>query len=66
MTDYVFLSTALVAAILTGVAMLAMLATFVVGALGQSGRRFTVVLFVCLAVIWVGAVLVVVLIKPAI
>ncbi len=66
MTDYVFLSTASVAAILAGVAVLSMLATFAIGALGRSGRRPTVALFVCLAAIWVGAVLVVVLIKLAI
>ncbi len=63
MTDYVFLSTASVAAILAGVAALAVLAKRVIGALGRSGRGFTMALFVSLAVIWAGAVLVIVLIK---
>jgi hypothetical protein len=63
MSDYVFLSTASVVIILVGVALLAMLATLTIGALGRSGRGSTVALFVSLAVIWVGAVFVVMLIK---
>ncbi len=63
MTDYVFLSTASVTAILAGVAALAVLATLAIGALGRSGRGFTMALFVSLAVIWAGAVLVIVLIR---
>ena len=69
MTDYVFLSAASVAAILAGVAALAalaVLATLAIGALGRSGGCSTVALFVSLAVIWAGAVLVIVLIKLAI
>ena len=63
MTDYVFLSTASVAIILAGVAMLTMLLTFAIGVLGRPERNYTVALFSCLAVIWAGAVLVIVLIK---
>ncbi len=67
MTDYVFLSTATVAIILVGLALLAMLATLTIGALGRSsGRSSIVTLFVSLAVIWMGAVLVVMLIKLSI
>ena len=54
MTDYVFLSTASVAAILVGVAMLTMLLTFAIVVLGRPERNYTVVLFGCLALIWAG------------
>jgi hypothetical protein len=63
MTDYVFLSTASVAVTLAGVAMLAMLLTLAIGVLGQPERNYTVALFSGLAVIWAGAILVIVLIK---
>jgi hypothetical protein len=63
MTDYVYLSTASVAATLAGVAMLAMLLTFAIGALGRPERNYTAALFSCLAVIWAGAIFVIVLIK---
>ncbi len=63
MTDYVFLSTAFVAIILAGVALLAMLLTLAIGVLGQPERNYTATLFGLLAVIWAGAILVIVLIK---
>jgi len=63
MTDYVFLSTAAVAIILAGIAMLTMLLTFAIGVLGRPQRNYTVALFGCLAVIWAGAISVIVLIK---
>jgi hypothetical protein len=63
MTDYVFLSTTAVAIILAGVAMLTMLLTFAIGVLGRPERNYTVALFGCLALIWAGAILVIVLIK---
>ncbi len=63
MTDYVFLSTPAVAIILAGVAMLTMLLTFAIGVLGRPERNYTVALFGCLALIWAGAILVIVLIK---
>ena len=63
MTDYVFLSTASVAIILAVVAMLTMLLTFAIGVLGRPERNYTVALFGCLAVIWAGAVIVIVLMK---
>ena len=66
MTDDVFLSTASVAIILAGVASLAMLLTFAIGVLGRPERNYTVALFGCLALIWAGAVIVIVLIKRAI
>ncbi len=63
MTDYIFLSTTAVAIILAGVAMLTMLLTFAIGVLGRPQRNYTVALFGCLALIWAGAILVIVLIK---
>ena len=63
MTDYVFLSTAAVAIILAGVAMLAMLLTLALGVLGQPERNYTATLFGLLAVSWAGAIFVIVLIK---
>ena len=63
MSDYVFLSTAAVAIILSGVAMLTMLLTFAIGVLGRPERNYTVVLFGCLALIWAGAISGIVLIK---
>ena len=47
----------------TGVAMLTMLLTFAIGVLGRPERNYTVALFGCLALIWAGAILVIVLIK---
>ncbi len=63
MTDYVFLSTAAVAIILAGVALLAILLTFAIGVLGRPQRNYTVALFGGLGIIWAGAILVIVLIK---
>ena len=63
MSDYVFLSTTAVAIILAGVAMLAMLLTFAIGVLGRPQRNYTVAFFGCLALIWAGAISVIVLIK---
>ena len=63
MTDYVFLSTASVAAILACVALLTVVAAFAVEVLRRPGRGSTAALFGCLAAIWAGAVLVVILIK---
>ena len=63
MTDYVFLSTAAVAIILAGVAMLTMLLTLAIRALGRPERNYTAALFSSLAVIWAGAIFVIVLIK---
>ena len=62
----VFLSTAVVAIILAGVALLAMLGTLAIGVLGQPERNYTVALFGLLAVIWAGAILVIILIKDQI
>ena len=63
MTDYVFLSTAFVAIILAGVALLAMLLTLAIGVLGQPERNYGATLFGLLAGSWAGAILVIVLIK---
>jgi hypothetical protein len=63
MTDYVSLSSAAVAVILAGVAMLTMLLTLAIGALGRPERNYTAALFSCLGIIWAGAILVIVLIK---
>jgi hypothetical protein len=63
MTDYIFLSTASVALILAGVAMLTMLLTLAIGLLGRPERNYTVPLFSGLALIWAGAILAIVLIK---
>ena len=60
MTDYVYLSTAAVANILLGVAMLL---TFAIGVVCRPQRNYIEVLFGCLALIWAGAILVIVLIK---
>jgi hypothetical protein len=66
MTDHVYLSTASVAIILVGVAILAMLTTLVLGAFGEPERSYKVVLFICLAVIWATAILVVGFVGPTI
>ena len=63
MTDYIFLSTAAVAIILAGAALLAMLLTFAIGVLGRPQRTYTVALFGGLGIIWAGTILVIVLIK---
>jgi hypothetical protein len=65
MTSGVYLSTASVAAILAGVALLAVLSAFTVAPFGRYGRRRYIVAFlVCLVAIWAGAVLIIVLIRP--
>jgi hypothetical protein len=63
MTYQVFLSTAVVAIILAGAAMLAVLLTLVMGALGRPERTYTVTLFSGLGIIWAGVILVIVLLK---
>jgi hypothetical protein len=63
MIDQAFLSTTAVAIILAGVAMLTMLLTLAIGALSRPERNYTATLFGLLAVIWAGAILVIVLIK---
>jgi hypothetical protein len=63
MTYDVFLSTVAVATLLVGVAVLATLASLVLGAFGELDRSYTVPLFGCLAVIWAMAGLVIVLIR---
>jgi hypothetical protein len=63
MTDYVFLSTASVAVILAGVAMLTTLLSLAIGLLGRAERNYTAALFSGLGIIWAGAILVIVLIK---
>ena len=63
MIDQVLLSTAAVAIILAGVAMLAMLLTLALGALGQPERNYSATLFGLLAVILAGAIFVIVLIR---
>jgi hypothetical protein len=63
MTNHAFLSTASVAIILAGVAMLSMLLTLAIGTLGRPERNYTVALFGCLALIWAGAISLIVLIK---
>ena len=45
------------------VASIATLLTFAIGVLGRPERNYTVALFGCLALIWAGAILVIVLIK---
>jgi hypothetical protein len=60
-TDHVFLSTASVAIILVGVALLA---TLTIGTLSRTSERGSIAAVpVSLAVIWVGAVFVVMLTK---
>ena len=59
----VFLSTAVVAIILAGVAMLTMLLTLAIGALGQPERNYSATLFGLLAGSWAGAIFMIVLIK---
>ena len=63
MTDHAFLSPAAVTIILAVVAMLAMLLTLAIGGLGRPERNYTVTLFGLLAVIWAGAIFMIVLIK---
>jgi hypothetical protein len=63
MTDFVFLSTASVAIILAGVAVLTMLLTLAIWVLGRPERNYSVALFGSLALIWAGAISVIVLIK---
>jgi hypothetical protein len=66
MTSGVYLSTTSVAAILAGVALLAVLSAFTLAPFGRYGRRYIVAFLVCLVAIWAGAVFIIVLIRPTI
>ena len=63
MIDQVLLSTAAVAIILAGVAMLTTLLSLAIGLLGRPERNYSATLFGLLAGIWVGAIFVIVLIR---
>jgi hypothetical protein len=66
MTSGVFLSTASVAAIMAGVALLALLSALTLVPFGRYERRYIVAFWVCLVAIWVGAVFIMVLIRRAV
>jgi hypothetical protein len=63
MTSGVFLSPASVVAILTGVALLALLSAFTLAPLDRYAGRYVAALWVCLVAIWAGAVFIIVLIR---
>jgi ABC-type sugar transport system permease subunit len=62
MTKGEFLSTAYIAAILGGVATLAVLSALTLAPFDRLGRRSIVAFFVCLVAIWVGVGIIMVLI----
>jgi amino acid transporter len=63
MTYATFLSTVAVVALLVGVAILAVLSALTLAPLNSFRRSYTVAFVVCLGIIWVGAVLIIFLIK---
>jgi amino acid transporter len=63
MTYGPFLSTAAVVAILVGVATLAVLSALTLASLNSFRRSRTAAFVACLGIIWVGAVLIIFLIK---
>jgi hypothetical protein len=66
MTYGSFLSTASVAAILAGVALLAVLSALTLAPFERFGGRSVVALLICLLAIWAGAVFTILLIKHTI
>ena len=63
MTSGVYLSTTSVVAILTGVALLAVLSALTLAPPGGYGGRYVAAVLFCLVAIWAGAVGAIVLIK---
>ena len=63
MTYSTFLSTVAVVALLVGVATLVVLSALVLAPLNSFRRSHTTAFLVCLLIIWVGAVLIIFLIK---
>jgi hypothetical protein len=66
MTSGAFLSTVCVAAILGGVATLALLSALTLAPFNRLGRRSIVSFLLCLMAIWVGTVIIIVLIRRTI
>jgi amino acid transporter len=63
MTYATFLSTVAVVALLAGVALLVVLSALTLAPLNNSRRSYTGAFVVCLIIIWVGAVLIIFLMK---
>jgi amino acid transporter len=63
MTYATFLSTVAVVALLVGIAILAVLSALTLAPLNSFRRSYTVAFVACLGIIWVGAVLIIFLIK---
>jgi len=63
MTYATFLSTLAVVALLAGVAILAMLSALTLAPLNSFRRSYIAAFVACLGIIWVGAVLIIFLIK---
>jgi uncharacterized membrane protein len=63
MTSGVYLSMTSVVAILTGVALLAVLSALTLAPLGRYAGRYVAAFWVCLVGIWAGAVVAIVLIR---
>jgi hypothetical protein len=63
MTYGTFLTTVAVVALLVGVAILAVLSALTLAPLNSFRRSYTAAFVVCLGIIWVGAVLIIFLIK---
>ena len=63
MTYGTFLSTVAVVALLVGVAILAVLSALTLAPLNSFRRSYTGAFVVCLMIIWVGAVLIIILLK---
>jgi hypothetical protein len=63
MTYSTFLSTVTVVALLAGVATLAVLSALTLAPLNSFRRSYIVAFVACLGIIWVGAVLIIILLK---